>query len=299
MIARRSNSETEMFIATIVPKENFIIQAIASLEDFRYLGNDYFSGQVFCSTLDGHFVKAFNYTDGTSDGTLHTFRASTMAIQENNYNLKNYRIISLHIGEHSTSRSYSRSQECEHGVDKSFCVYEECAIVIVSCGGCGEMVDPCTKCVRCDQCGQKGRLCLCQKCNDCNKATNYCSCDVCKVCFQKTTECTCSNCNTCKKDDNNCTCQPESVCGTCRLSPCQCRPTEPDPQRCPKCHQVGSRCTCYEYPDTGKPDKPKPPIDPTPPIAPNAKKIFRNSNMTDDNWKLVEKMIKKIINNSM
>ena len=48
-----------MFVITLVPSSDARGNIGKSLENFRYLGGGDFTGRVFCSTLEGEFVKAF------------------------------------------------------------------------------------------------------------------------------------------------------------------------------------------------------------------------------------------------
>ena len=50
-----------------------------SLEIFHYLGGGDFTGRVFCSTLEGEFVKAFGYTDGRLSGRLLVMKRTELA----------------------------------------------------------------------------------------------------------------------------------------------------------------------------------------------------------------------------
>ena len=70
IVARRSSGETDMFVITLVPSSDARGNIGKSLENFRYLGGGDFTGRVFCSTLEGEFVKAFGYTDGRLSGRL-------------------------------------------------------------------------------------------------------------------------------------------------------------------------------------------------------------------------------------
>ena len=47
-----------MFVITLVPSSDARGNIGKSLENFRYLGGGDFTGRVFCSTLEGEFVKA-------------------------------------------------------------------------------------------------------------------------------------------------------------------------------------------------------------------------------------------------
>ena len=68
IVAYRSSGETDMFVITLVPSSDARGNIGKSLENFRYLGGGDFTGRVFCSTLEGEFVKAFGYTDGRLSG---------------------------------------------------------------------------------------------------------------------------------------------------------------------------------------------------------------------------------------
>ena len=73
IVAKRADGEVDMFVATIVPEALSTKDDLSRmLKEFRYLGGGSFSGKVFCSTLEGKFVKAFGYTDGKLNGTLNT-----------------------------------------------------------------------------------------------------------------------------------------------------------------------------------------------------------------------------------
>ena len=69
VIARRNTGETDMFIITLVPSQTAGGNIEKSLKNFRYLGGGNFTGRVFCSTLDGKFVKAFGYSNGQLQGS--------------------------------------------------------------------------------------------------------------------------------------------------------------------------------------------------------------------------------------
>lgn len=80
-------------------------------------------------------------------------------------------------------------------------------------------------------------------------------------------------------------------------------PTDPfpgDDNYCPLCGSIGCNGGCAG--ELTQPDSPT--IVPIEPVKPETtdmivKKLFRNSNMTEDNWKTLEKLIKKIMNNCM
>lgn len=71
----------------------------------------------------------------------------------------------------------------------------------------------------------------------------------------------------------------------------------PTPDYCPFCGNIGCSGSCIELP------QPTPPVVDEP-VAPTvsdtiAKKLFRNSKMTEANWKALNRMLKKIMNNCM
>ena len=76
IIARHDTCQTDMFIITIVPSMDYTGDVVKSVKDFRYLGGGDFTGYVFCSTLEGEFVKAFGYTNGRCNGRVNAIPAS-------------------------------------------------------------------------------------------------------------------------------------------------------------------------------------------------------------------------------
>lgn len=73
----------------------------------------------------------------------------------------------------------------------------------------------------------------------------------------------------------------------------------PTPNHCPLCGATGCMGECI-----GDLPQPVPPTDTDEPIVPDtttmiAKKLFRNSSMIDDNWKALNRMIDKIMDNCM
>ena len=70
-----------MFVITLVPSSDARGNIGKSLEIFHYLGGGDFTGRVFCSTLEGEFVKAFGYTDGRLSGRLLVMKRSELTFQ--------------------------------------------------------------------------------------------------------------------------------------------------------------------------------------------------------------------------
>jgi len=63
-----------MFVITLVPLPTAGGNVLKSMENFRYLGGGDFTGRVFCSTLDGKFVKAFGYFGKTKHKDVKFFK---------------------------------------------------------------------------------------------------------------------------------------------------------------------------------------------------------------------------------
>ena len=137
VIAHKSNGETCMFVTTLVPFERSINKANKSLKKFRYLSCGDFTGQIFCSTLEGQFVKAFSLTNGKLDGQLRVHKRTDFEKQKQTHNIKDYTVIRLHVENQIATRSYSSSSEScvEAGVcqDGCGCLDE----VVVTPGGGG------------------------------------------------------------------------------------------------------------------------------------------------------------------
>ena len=124
----------------------------------------------------------------------------------------------------------------------------------------------------CSNCRQPADECTCFPiygeyiyCDGCGMLQGYCICDLltCPICGNY--PCTCFDntdyCSVCGSDP--CVCGTEEyICSICNKIPCICDSEEPE-------------------------------------IAPNAKRIFRNSNMTEQNWQIIENMLDKIIANCM
>lgn len=70
IISKTATGTIDMFIATVVPSQDDKSSYVKQLNEFSYLGGGCFTGQVFCSTLEGELVKIFNYEDGENIGAL-------------------------------------------------------------------------------------------------------------------------------------------------------------------------------------------------------------------------------------
>ena len=153
------------------------------MENFRYLGGGDFTGRVFCSTLEGEFVKAFGYTNGRLEGRLLVMRRSELAKHAEEDHYEHYSTIKLQEGMKTKSGTYlfdesggAGSGYCPHGYPEGQCPYYGCndEVVVVACPDCGAI-----------------NGCFCPRCFSCGQKEKYCSCPRCVRCHQKLWECTC------------------------------------------------------------------------------------------------------------
>ena len=187
IVAKRANGEVDMFVATIVPEARSIEDNLSEmLEDFRYLGGGSFSGKVFCSTLEGKFVKAFGYTDGKLNGTLNTRirQASGESHPEDEeysrliFNETSSTRASMFSGNESGGGGGIDYGKCPHGYTKGFCPHgclaEVEEVEVITCRYCGTR-NGCV-CSRCFYCGNKEPECSCTRCTICRKKMQDCKC---------------------------------------------------------------------------------------------------------------------------
>ena len=160
-----------MFVITLVPSSDARGNIGKSLENFRYLGGGDFTGRVFCSTLEGEFVKAFGYTDGRLSGRLLVMKRSEIAGHAGEGQYDHYSTIRLAEGMKTRSGTYlfdegggAGSGYCPHGYPEGQCPYYGCndEVVVVACPDCGA-INGCF-CPRCFYCGQKEKYCSCTRC---------------------------------------------------------------------------------------------------------------------------------------
>ena len=182
VVARRSSGETDMFVITLVPSSDARGNIGKSLENFRYLGGSDFTGRVFCSTLEGEFVKAFGYTDGRLSGRLLVMKRTESAKHaEGQYDY--YSTIRLSEGMKTKSGTYlfdegggGGSGYCPHGYPEGQCPHYGCndEVVVVACPDCGA-TNGCF-CPRCFSCGEKEKNCSCARCPRCQHKLWECTC---------------------------------------------------------------------------------------------------------------------------
>lgn len=195
IVARRSTGETDMFVITIVPSSTFKGNVAKSMENFRYLGGGDFTGNVFCSTLEGEYVKAFGYKDGKMMGTLTVMRRSQLAEHSVEDSLEEYS--SFRIDEYlpqaaetyafyeggssgggggggTTGGNTGSSNTCPHGYSGNTCPICLEEVVVTACPYC-----------------KTTGGCTCPKCFYCGKKEPECGCTICTRCKHKMPECTC------------------------------------------------------------------------------------------------------------
>ena len=95
-----------MFVITLVPSSDARGNIGKSLETFHYLGGGDFTGRVFCSTLEGEFVKAFGYTDGRLSGRLLVMKRTELARHAGEGQYDHYSTIRLAEGMKTRSGTY-------------------------------------------------------------------------------------------------------------------------------------------------------------------------------------------------
>lgn len=180
IIARRNTGETDMFVITIVPLVTAGGNVIKSLENFRYLGGGDFTGRVFCSTLDGKFVKAFGYTNGQLNGTLLVMKRSELEKHADEGWNQHYSSINLQEGVRTRAGTYvfdegnGNPDVCIHGYKDGTCPICMDEVVVVACPYC-HVTNGCI-CSRCFGCGNKEPACTCSKCWVCGHKLSECTC---------------------------------------------------------------------------------------------------------------------------
>lgn len=180
IIARRNTGETDMFVITIVPLVTAGGNVIKSMENFRYLGGGDFTGRVFCSTLDGKFVKAFGYTNGQLNGTLLVMKRSELEKHADEGWNQHYSSINLQEGVRTRAGTYvfdegnGNPDVCIHGYKDGTCPICMDEVVVVACPYC-HVTNGCV-CSRCFGCGNKEPACTCSKCWVCGHKLSECTC---------------------------------------------------------------------------------------------------------------------------
>lgn len=183
VIDKRNTGEMEMFVITLVSSPTANGNTEKSLKNFRYLGGGDFTGRVFCSTLDGKFVKAFGYSNGQLQGQLLVMKRSELSRHAEGKEIDNYSTIKLQEGTRTKAGTYlfdegggAGSGYCPHGYPEGNCPHYGCndEVVIVGCPDCGA-TNGCW-CPRCFYCGNKESRCSCTRCIRCRNKIPECTC---------------------------------------------------------------------------------------------------------------------------
>ena len=244
IIARHDTCQTDMFIITIVPSMDYGGDVVKSVEDFRYLGGGDFTGYVFCSTLEGVFVKAFEYVGGRYVGVANATPASrTKKLwQEHPELFEDVRIFRFQELPRLSQKTYTKSSDwpsdwCSHGFPPGGCFI--CASGSGSSSG-GNTGDSGSS-NRCEHGLSPGSCSICNGggITRCQHGNNIETCSLCNpiVDYGDLDEVIVSSKDYCKD------------CGN-RLEQCICK--------CDGCKRLKRFCNCHIYPpDSGKDDENK------------------------------------------
>ena len=223
IIARHDTCQTDMFIITIVPSMDYGGDVVKSVEDFRYLGGGDFTGYVFCSTLEGEFVKAFGYTNGRCNGRVNAIPSSRAAkLKEERPDLfANAKVFRFQELPRLSQKTYTKSSDwgdddwCSHGYPPGGCSQCSTADLCIH----GQVLGFCSYCnARPDNTCRHGFVSECPFCNgkDVDDVVvtgcpgcggiNGCTCQICPACLQKEYQCRCTYCTRCHKPMSLCDC---------------------------------------------------------------------------------------------
>ena len=242
IIARHDTCQTDMFIITIVPSMDYGGDVVKSVEDFRYLGGGDFTGYVFCSTLEGEFVKAFGYTNGRCNGQVYAIPASRAAElkKERPELFVNSKVFRFQELPRLSQKTYTKSSDwgdddwCDHGFPPGGCAI--CASGSGSSSGGNTGGSGSSN--RCEHGLSPGSCSICNGggITRCQHGNNIETCSLCNpiVDYGDLDEVIVSSKDYCKD------------CGN-RLEQCICK--------CDGCKRLKRFCNCHIYPpDSGKDD---------------------------------------------
>ena len=168
------------------------------IENFRYLGGSNFTGKVFCSTLEGHFVEASQYVKGRFIGLLEVTTRKKLAENKDSLDNLSYESIRLASAVKTRSGTYSFGESNSN----TPCPYHP-QYNATSCPLCLDEV----LVIACRYCGRKlediGEICDCQRiCSRCRsypcRCCQYCHTYPC-ICFSSCPECRPGVCIKCTK----------------------------------------------------------------------------------------------------
>ncbi len=182
IVARRNTGETEMFVATIIPTIVGGRNVMKSVENFRYLGGGDFTGKVFCSTLEGEFVKAFGYTDGQMNGTLAVMKKRQLQEHGEESWAQEYTTVSFSEAVKTSASTYTFDEgwiggggnKCPHGMNEKDCPHCLDEVIVTACPYC-HVQGGCI-CSKCFYCFNREQQCTCPKCTQCHKKIQECTC---------------------------------------------------------------------------------------------------------------------------
>ena len=223
--------------------------------NFRYLGGGDFTGYVFCSTLEGVFVKAFEYVGGRYVGVANATPASrTKKLwQEHPELFEDVRIFRFQELPRLSQKTYTKSSDwgdddwCDHGFPPGGCA------ICASGGGSslGGNTGDSGSFNRCEHGLSPGSCSICNGggITRCQHGNNIETCSLCNSTvdggdLDEVVVVVCPGCGT----RDGCTCQ---ICPGCLQKMYKCKCTY-----CTRCHKPMSLCDCFIYPD--------PDPDPTP-----------------------------------
>lgn len=197
MVSKHKDGDVEMFVITIAPEIDGTDQDVNDMiDDFHFLGGGSFTGKVFLSTLEGHFIRGYGYTNGVNNGRLTTRLIGEEhedGCSHEEHKLKVLMRISIGEGEVFMSRAGTRENHpglCEHNALMDTCKLCKNTlpkITITACPYCG--AEEGCRCPLCSKCLRKFQECIC-RCPGCDELLSNCIC-ICYKCFNKLKDCLC------------------------------------------------------------------------------------------------------------
>ena len=269
-------------VMTYLPESSYAEEHTAALDTIGYNPSKIsFHGLSIVSRIDGSFLHAFLYDHGK---------------------ITNCFVRNQHL--HCT-HEHHHGEECEHEHTTDSCDHERINLYIelytkdlLTRSAYTDGSENGTE--QCEKCGNYMYECKCyeeinKNCIFCNKPVEECTCNGIEVENQKCKECGeylqyCFCCGIC--GFYPCTCDKEFYCPTCKHEPCECTP-------CPTCKQTICICDAINKDDEEGEKEGGTGTENSSSVAPKAQDIFRNSSMTEENWKIVEGMIEKIMKDCM
>lgn len=151
IIARSITGSTDMFVVTLIPSDEDSGNALENMDNFHYLGGGRFTGKVFCSSLEGKFIRVLKYVEGKQVEQLPILRNSDILDVNGQNKDLNYSVISIAeypVAAQSGTYSFDEgdsvigpggggigSSYCQHGYLIGTCPIAECENQIIIGGG--------------------------------------------------------------------------------------------------------------------------------------------------------------------